>query len=375
MKIVLALDSFKGSLTAVEACASAAEGWLSACPSAEVVCKPMADGGEGTAQALMASRGGEWRPCEVMGPLPSQRVLAGYAWFAKERMALVEMAAASGITLLKQEELNPLRTTTYGTGELLLAALKAGAQKILLALGGSATVDGGVGMAQALGWRVLDRAGHPVPPGGASLSRIEHIAPPAGWQVPPVEALTDVTNPLLGPRGAAHVFGPQKGATPAMVEELERGLAHWADVVRRDVGREVAEVPGAGAAGGLGAGAMAFLNANITSGIRAIMQASNLEEAMTGADWVITGEGRLDPQSFDGKVVSGVLELAARKKVRVAVLAGCVQYAPAEWARRGILAVEACATPGLPLDYAIAHAAELLKNAAARLAGNLFEKQ
>lgn len=353
MKVVVAMDSFKGSLRASEACEAVRRGILEEAPGTEVVTRPMADGGEGTAEALLAARPGEWRSKRVTGPLPAIRVAASYAWLpplpgAVEHAAgaLIEMSAASGLELLRPHELDPSATTTYGTGELMAEAVDSGARRLSLALGGSATVDGGVGAATALGWRFLDERGRPVGFGGGALERIASIEPPDASErgpLPPLDVLCDVDNPLLGPRGAARVFGPQKGADPATVERLERGLAHLADLFERELGVEVRGARGGGAAGGFGAGALALFGGDLVRGVDAVIEAVALEEALEGADWAITGEGRFDEQSLDGKVVSGVSALARRKRVRVAVLAGSSRVPPAEAERHGVSALEVLA--------------------------------
>ncbi len=413
MKIVVALDSFKGSLTAVQACAVVAEVLRALVPGAEVVIKPMADGGEGTAEVLMAAAGGQWVSRTVMGPLPEMRVEAGFVWLpeAEDRGrttedrrqgpsraarvapalsqagALVEMATASGLPLLRPEQRNPLQTTTYGTGELIKAAIDHGARHILLAIGGSATVDGGVGAAMALGWRFLTKDGKEIGFGGGQLARTATIVPPvrsvpvrASEETPygvttnsavdlsavSVEVLCDVDNPLTGEHGAARVYGPQKGATPAMVEQLDAGLAHLAEVVRAQLGRDIARLPGAGAAGGLAAGAVAFLDARLVSGIEAVMSQTRLREAVADADWVLTGEGAFDEQSLRGKVVSGVTRVAREAGARVGVLAGQVRLALEVYRRAGIEAAVACMTPGMELDYAMTHGPTLLDAAARR---------
>ncbi|MEJ2704116.1 MAG: glycerate kinase, partial [Sedimentisphaerales bacterium] len=315
MKIVIATDSFKGTLRAEEVCRIIAEVIRGALRDAEILQKPMADGGEGTAKAMLAATGGQWIPRTVMGPLEQMRVPAGFARLP-DGATVVEMASASGLERLSPEQMDPIRATTYGTGELIQAAIEYGASKILLAVGGSATVDGGVGAATALGWRFLDERGAPVPLGGGGLERIARIVPPAsllrpvdGGEPAAVEVLCDVDNPLCGEKGAARVYGPQKGATPEMVERLEAGLAHLARLVREQLGRDIANVPGAGAAGGLAAGAIAFMNATLVSGIETMMAHSDLRRELESADWVITGEGCFDRQSLSGKVVAGVLRL------------------------------------------------------------------
>jgi len=384
MKIVVALDKFKGSLTAPAACAIVRRELT----DAEVIVKPMADGGDGTADALHAALGGEWITQQVTGPLPSIPSTARYLWLAAERRALIEMAQASGLVLLRPEQRNPLLTTTYGTGELLADAIRRGAQHIWLTIGGSATNDGGVGAALALGWRFLDAQGQPVGLGGGELERIARIEAPnamvvgqaarlppldqrqAGrlpYNLPVVEVLCDVDNPLCGERGAAAVFGPQKGATPAMVTRLDAGLRHLASLVTPDI----LNVPGSGAAGGLGGGAMAFMNARLVPGIETIMQASRLPEVMVGADWVITGEGQFDEQSLHGKVVAGVTALARQHGVKVAVLAGRVKLPESEWRRAGMDAVLAITPADLPVEDAMRRAPELLAAAARLLVSRL----
>jgi len=386
MKVVVAMDSFKGSLRAREACAAVRAGILDALPGAEVLVSPMADGGEGTAEALIAATGGEWVPAQVMGPLPEMRVEARYAWLPSGRSvgedandhrfagdgsgALVEMAVASGLELLEGSERNPLETTTFGTGELLAAAAARGAERLWLAIGGSATVDGGTGAAMALGWRFLDERRRPVGFGGGELERIAHIeAPePASRALPHVTVLCDVDNPLVGEEGAARVFGPQKGADPDMVVALERGLAGLADVIERDLGKDVRYVPGAGAAGGLGAGALAFFGADLMSGVDAVMEATGLEQALSGADWVVTGEGRFDEQSLRGKVVAGVAEVARRSGVQVAVIAGSSMISPERASGLGLGALEVSAPADLSFDEIVDRAEDLLAEAARRFA-------
>jgi glycerate kinase len=365
-KIVIALDKFKGSLSAPEACAIVREAILAARPEAEVIVKPLADGGDGTAATLHASLGGEWITKQVTGPLPGIPSSARYLWLARDRQAIVEMAQASGLVLLKPEQRNPLVTTTYGTGELLADAMARGARHLWLAIGGSATVDGGVGVAMALGWRFLDAQGQPVGFGGGELERLARIEPPQR-EFPPVEVLCDVDNPLCGPHGAARVFGPQKGATPAMVERLDAGLRHLADVVKAQLGKEILDVPGAGAAGGLAAGALAFLNARFVSGIEAVMRISRFDEALAGADWVITGEGRFDEQSLRGKVVAGVARAAQRAGAKVAVLAGQIDLSEAEWRAAGITLARASKPPGLSTAEAMQQAQSLLRVAAGEI--------
>ena len=394
VKIIIALDKFKGSLAAAPACEIVREALLSVHPEWEVLIKPMADGGDGTAEALHSARDGEWISLRVTGPLPATTMNARYLWMDRDRTAVVEMASASGLLLLEQPDRNPSRTTTYGTGELIHDAIGRGAKKILLGVGGSATVDGGVGAAMALGWQFLDVQGKSIGFGGGELERIVNIVPPRGCPSERseesqlfgesakttetlrlaqgdnirVEVLCDVDNPLCGPHGAARVFGPQKGATPEMVEQLDAGLRHLAELVKTQLGRDLAEAPGAGAAGGLAFGATAFLNAKLIPGIDAVADAVDLDGALRGADWVITGEGRFDEQSLRGKVVSGVAKRAAKLGVKVAVFAGSVTLVERKWRRHGIEMALATQPGEMPLDQAMANAGQLLAERTRELA-------
>ncbi len=368
MKVIIAMDSFKGTLRADQACEIIAAAIKESVPDIQIVIKPMADGGEGTATAMISAAGGRWLPKTVMGPLPDMQVQAGFAWFDKDKTALVEMASASGIELLSKELLNPLETTTYGTGQLIKKAAEYGASKILLAVGGSATVDGGTGAAAALGWNFLDPQGIPVPLGGAGLEKIAKITEPEKLDLPPVEVLCDVDNPLCGERGAARIYAPQKGATPQIVELLEKNLVHLTILVQEQLQRDINNVPGAGAAGGLAAGALAFMNATLVSGIETIMAYSNLSAEMQSADWVITGEGSFDHQSLYGKVVSGIAALASRSHTRAAVLAGQVSVPKKEYQKLGIIAAISCKSDDMSLDYAVKNSRLLLRSAAQRFA-------
>ena len=277
-------------------------------PDAIVVTKPMADGGEGTAVTLMAAAGGEWMPVEVMGPLPEMRVDAGYV-VAAGRLARRSWRwrSPAACRCLRPDQYNPLKTTTYGTGQLIQAAIDRGAEQILLAIGGSATVDGGVGAAMALGWQVpRDATAQEIGLGGGQLSEIDQIIPPAetqeSWRLAPaVKVLCDVDNPLCGEHGAARVYGPQKGATPEMVEILDANLAHLAERIKDQLGENIKDLPGAGAAGGLAAGAVAFLDGRLVSGVDEVIAQNHLREELADADWVITGEGRFDTSPCGAK--------------------------------------------------------------------------
>jgi len=370
LKIVVAMDSFKGGLSAPEASEAVAAGLRRARPEWDelnVELKPMADGGEGTAQAILRARSdGRWIACEVAGPTPPQTVDAGYAWFEEDQTAVVEMASANGLPLLRPGERNPTRTSTLGTGQLIASAAEKGARQIMLAIGGSATCDGGIGAAAALGWRFLDEAGSPVHPVGGQLQRIRRIEPPLRPLSAKLAVLCDVNNPLCGPNGAARVYGPQKGATPKMVEQLDAGLAHLADLVRERLGLDLADRPGAGAAGGLGAGAVAFLGGTLSPGVRTLINLTRLTDALEHADHCLTGEGSFDEQSLQGKVVSGVAEAASRANVPVVVIAGRVRVAPQRYRRHGIRTAWPTHEPDMPMAEVVRREAELLAAAAER---------
>lgn len=361
MKIVVATDSFKGSLSAEKACGIIASTVAEYMPNAQVLVKPMADGGEGTARAMIAARNGKWIPCKVMGPLQKMEVAAGFAWFEDTRTALVEMACASGIELLDAEQLNPLKTTTYGTGELIKAALKMQPDEILLAVGGSATVDAGVGAAMALGWTFNDGDGNAIGLGGGEVERIENIIPPSGRIGCRVKVLSDVDNPLCGPRGAAEVFGPQKGADPEMVKRLDSAILRISGRIQAELGVDISDIPGAGAAGGLGGGAVAFMNAEIVSGIDTMIKESGLKSKMHDADWIITGEGKFDSQSLNGKVVSGILQAAKATNTKVAVIAGEVQFGNEPCRESGIAVAIGLKKKEMTTEYAMENSEKLLK--------------
>jgi glycerate kinase len=324
----------------------------------------MADGGEGTAQAMLAAGNGRWIEKMVTGPLPDMRVRAGFAWFAGENLAVVEMATASGLQLLSPRRRNPLKTTTYGTGQLITAAIDYGAQRILLAVGGSATVDGGTGAAVAMGWRFLDKHGKEIELGGGQLLRIDGIIPPTHPNRLPIEVLCDVDNPLCGEQGAARVYGPQKGATQEMVVVLEAGLEHLAELVQKQLGCDIADLPGAGAAGGLAAGAVAFMDAKLVRGIETVISWTRLDQALADANWVITGEGCFDQQSLRGKVVAGIARAAKNAGTKVAVLAGQVLLSRQEYRSLGVVDAFACMNGRMPLEYAIRNSEKLLAKAA-----------
>lgn len=370
MKIVIAPDSFKESLSAAEVAAAIAAGLREVWPQAELLCRPMADGGEGTVVALVAATGGEYRECVVRGPL-GEPVAATWGWIAESRSAVIEMAAASGLHLVPAGRRDALRACTYGTGELILAALEAGAERIVLGFGGSATNDAGSGMLRALGARFEDAEGRPLPPGGAALAQLARIdlsgLDPRVAQVD-FEVACDVDNPLCGPSGASQVFGPQKGATPEQVGQLDAALGHFADVCAQTLGRDGRDLPGCGAAGGIGFAARTFLAATFRPGIELVAEVSGLEQAMVGADLVITGEGRIDLQTLHGKTPMGVASIAKRHGVPVIALAGMLGEGYQQLYGHGIDAAFSLAPGPISLADALADAPRLLRQRAVDIA-------
>lgn len=366
MRILIAPDSFKGSLTAAQAAAAMGRGLRAAMPGCEIDLVPLADGGEGTLDALVAATGGEVVPCTVTGPL-GEPVVARYALLGDSQTAVVEMAAASGLLLVPPERRDPTQTTTYGTGELIRQALDRGARRILVAIGGSATNDGGAGMIQALGGQLLTADGRPIGFGGAALLALDRIdlsgLDPRLAQTE-IRVACDVDNPLTGPRGAAAVYGPQKGATPAMVALLDRALGHLADRMARDLGCEVRERPGAGAAGGLGAGLMGFLDASLRPGIAVVLEAVGFDQRLAGASLVLTGEGRTDGQTLSGKVVQGVARHASLRGIPTIVLSGAVTPDALALRQHGVAVLFAIADGPMELAQAMARAEELLERTA-----------
>jgi len=327
VKVVFALNAFKESLTALDACRAVAKGFSRGCPEAEPVIFPVADGGDGTAEALVAATSGRMVSRKVCGPLGAP-VRACYGILGDGQMAIVEMAKASGLALVPPHRRNPLKTTTYGTGELIADAVKRGVRRVIVGLGGSATVDMAMGMAQALGARLLDRRGQPVGRGGgamAELARIDLSELRAHWAGVEIVAATDVTNPLVGPHGGIRVYSPQKGATPAMVRRLEAGARNVARIIKRDLGVGVASVPGAGAAGGFGAGIIAWLGGCLQPGIEVILDVADFAAALEGAALVITGEGRIDDQTVFGKAPAGVARRAKAAGIPCIAVAGSIE--------------------------------------------------
>lgn len=368
MKIVVAPQGFKGSLDATEVAHAIARGVRQVFPSAEIKLLPVADGGEGTVRALIQASGGHTVTTRVMGPL-ERPVNATWGVLGGGETGVIEMAAASGLPLIRRDERNPARTTTYGTGELIRHALDLGIRRLIIGIGGSATNDGGAGMAAALGVRFLDADGNQLPLGGAALARLHRID---NSQLDPrvvdlqVEVACDVNNPLTGPIGASQVYGPQKGADARMVHELDQALERFASVLERDVGAAVRDVPGSGAAGGLGAGLIAFLGAELKSGVDIVFRALQLDVHLAHADLVITGEGRLDRQDLFGKAPMAVAQHALALGVPSIAVTGSTGRDYHVVFEHGLDAVIGTVNRPMPLDRAVAEAPRLVAEAAMR---------
>lgn len=324
MKILIAPDSYKESLPAARVAQAIEKGFREIFPEAEYVSVPVADGGEGTVEAMIAATQGRRMQVQVTGPL-SERVTASWGLSGDGHTAFIEMAEASGLALVPLTRRDPLLTTSRGTGELILAALESGARRIIIGIGGSATNDGGAGMVQALGARLLDGNDREIGPGGgalASLNRIDLTRLDSRLKRCEILVACDVTNPLTGEHGASHIFGPQKGADAAMIRQLDQNLAHYAMLIERSLNIDVTRAPGAGAAGGMGAALLAFLGAELKSGVEIVTRALNLEEHIHNCTLVVTGEGRMDSQSVQGKVPVGVANVAAKYHKPVIGIAG-----------------------------------------------------
>ena len=326
-KIVVASDSFKGSLTSLEVAAGAEQGIHEVFPECEVVKVNVADGGEGTMDALRSTLGGQWVTVAAADPLGRPRDVS-YVVLSDGKTAVIEMSAASGLPLLEPQERNPMLTSTFGTGEMIVDALSRGCRRFLVGIGGSATNDAGMGMLEALGFRFIDKDGKVLPGRGESMSEVvdidmSHVSP----EVKESEFIIacDVDSPFCGPRGAAYVFSPQKGADPQMVAELDAGMEHLAEVIARVVGKDIKDVPGAGAAGGLGGGFLAFLNSRLERGIEMVLDAIAFDDIIRGSDLVITGEGRVDSQTLTGKTPFGIMKRAQKQNIRTVAIGGSVK--------------------------------------------------
>ncbi len=372
MRILLAPQALKGSLTAAETTQALAQGVRAGAPNAQVIELPIADGGEGTVEAMVAATGGTIIPATVTGPL-GEPVAAFFGILGEagsaQRTAVIEMAAASGLPLVPLERRDPRITTTWGTGELLRHALDRGCRRFLIGIGGSATNDGGAGLAQALGAHLLDEQGQELPLGGAALARLARIVSETldpRLRDTVVQVACDVDNPLCGPNGASAIYGPQKGATPEMVRELDDALRHYAAIIERDLGVDVLDLPGAGAAGGLGAGLVAFLKAELLPGSRMVLDALHFDTHLAAADLVMTAEGHLDTQTLRGKSVGAVAAAAKARGIPVIVVAGGVSSEEYALYQMGIAAIVPLPTHPMTLAEAMTQASPLVSRAAER---------
>jgi glycerate kinase len=368
MRIIVAPDSFKGSASALRVAQAMARGVLAVFPDAEVVKVPIADGGEGTVAALLDATGGQARRAVVRGPLGDQ-VEAGWGLLGDGRTAVIEMAAASGLPLVPADRRDPGRASSFGTGQLVKAALDEGLRRLVVGIGGSASNDGGAGLVRALGARFLDAAGRELPEGGAALARLARIdLTGLDPRLAGADLLVacDVDNPLTGPRGASAVYGPQKGATPEVVALLDDALATYARVARAATGRDVAGRPGAGAAGGLGAGLLFFTPARLRPGVEVVLEAAGFDRRVAGAALVITGEGRTDAQTAMGKAPMGVAAAAARHGVPVVCLSGGLGEGADEVLAHGIDALAAVVPRPMTLEEAMRSGEALIEAATAR---------
>ncbi|NHQ87221.1 glycerate kinase [Iodobacter sp. HSC-16F04] len=373
MKIVIAPDSYKESLSALEVATQIEAGFKEVLPDAQYIKVPVADGGEGTVEAMVAATGGRIILQTVTGPL-GECVPAFFGLSGDGHTAIIEMAAASGLSLVPPALRNPMLTTSYGTGELILAALNHGARHIILGIGGSATVDGGTGMVQALGGQFLNAAGKPLAFGGADLAQLAKIdlsSIDKRVQDCKFEVACDVDNPLIGGQGAAAIFGPQKGATPEMVALLDAGLAHYARQISQHSGIEVAHAKGAGAAGGMGAAALAFLNASLRPGVEIVLESVQFAALLQDADLVITGEGRMDSQTIHGKTPMGVAQMAKVFDIPVIGIAGCLSPDVGVVHQHGIEAVFSVLNRAVSIEEALAHAAENVRLCARNIAATI----
>lgn len=370
MKIVIAPDSFKDSLSAQGVADAIALGWSAVWPDAQLVKCPMADGGEGTVESILAACEGQLRRTSVRGPLGTS-VDAAWGWLPQSLTAIIEMAEASGLQLVARGQRDACVSSTYGTGELIRAALDAGAQRVILAIGGSATNDGGAGAMQALGVKLLDAQGQTLSPGGLALAQLARIdlseLDPRLADVR-FDIAADVNNPLCGPHGASAIFGPQKGASPQQVEQLDQALGHFADQCAQVLKHDVRDEPGSGAAGGLGFAAKAFLGAQFKAGVEVVAELVGLSEAVKGADLVITGEGRFDEQTLRGKTPFGVARIARQHGVPVIVIAGTLGEGYQDLYEHGIDAAFALTSGPMTLEQACAEAPRLLAERASDIA-------
>ncbi len=374
MKIVIAPDSFKGSLSAVDVAKAMEKGVLKAFPDFETVCLPIGDGGEGTLDTLVAATNGQKKSVRVTGPL-GQQIDAEYGILGDGKTCVIEMASASGLALVPDGQLNPLKATTAGTGELIRHALDDGYTSFILALGGSATNDGGAGMLQALGLKVLDEHGNEIGQGGGELGKVHRID--MSELDPRIRSSTfliasDVESPLIGPKGASYVFGPQKGATLDMVKALDRNLSHWGDYVEQATGVRLHDLKGAGAAGGIGGAFQAFFPSEMKRGIDVVIEHIGFHKTLHGADLVITGEGQVDFQTATGKTPMGVAQAAKSHNIPTIILAGSVGAGVDVLYQYGIVSVNSIINRPMTLHEAMENAVDLIEFAAEQVVRSYF---
>lgn len=375
LTFVLAPDSFKESMSAAQACQAMQRGIQNVIPDAHIIHVPMADGGEGTVDALISSLKGQSIACEVTGPLPEQRIQTYWGLVDAGQTAVIEMAKANSIHLLKPSQRNPMLTSTYGTGAMIKKALDLGVKKIIIGLGGSVTNDAGAGMAQALGVRFLNYKSESIQVCGGNLDLVKSMdlsGLDARLADSEIIIASDVNNPLCGPHGASYIFGPQKGATPEMVKQLDQNLGHFADVVAGQIGRDHRHVAGAGAAGGLGFGLMAFTAASIRSGVELMIEQVQLSEKIAQADYVLTGEGKIDSQTSLGKTPFGVAQLARKFNKPVIAFAGLIGEGIEDLFESGFSQIIGINPPDCPLEEALKNAEMNLEKAVAEIAKNLL---
>ena len=372
MKIIIAPDKFKGSLSAFEVCKSIQEGIRSIYPQSEIISFPMADGGDGFSSLIQYYLYTETISCETVDPL-HRPIQSGYQWDKKTNSAIIEMAAASGLVLLKEKERNPLLTSTYGTGLLINDAVQKGANKIILGIGGSATNDGGTGILEALGFQFLDNNGNTLKANGENLLAIKEIIVPS---IPKIafEIACDVQNVLVGPNGASFVYAPQKGANKQQVEMLDEGMRNLAEVLFKLTGKEVAGIPGSGAAGGIAASLLSFFDAEIKQGIDMIIEISGIQDFLHNTDLVATGEGRIDRQSLDGKVIGKIASMANEKNIPVVAFCGKLDLDSNQLQQTGLSAAYAIGE-SISVEESMKNAERLLVEKAKTAIKKFFQKK
>jgi len=374
LKILLAPDKFRGSLDAPQVCKAMSEGIHMVSPEIEVLSLPLADGGEGTLDLLLWYAGGKKHTAKVQDPL-GRMIDAEYGLSADGKTAFIEMATASGLRLLKTEERNPLKTSTFGTGELIKIVLEGDVENIILGIGGSATTDAGIGMAAALGWQFLDKNGQQLSPIGENLIKIKKVISPVSNHQSTVSIYVacDVSNPLFGENGAAYIYGPQKGANESAVKELDEGLKNISMIFERDFGKNYSLISGTGAAGGLGFGLIAFLNAELKEGVKLLMDFCDFDKKLKDVNLIITGEGKIDNQTLQGKLIKGITDRANLAKIPIAAICGTLDVSPQELQEIGINYATSIMNRPMDLDEALKYGYEGVRNATFYLV-NLLHK-